>query len=281
MTNRSRPEAAGFVEEVSNKGDPGLAAEAYLVGLQQKVKLLELELSYLKQGGPTTGPETQVGGGGLEGDLRKLRKELVDKTEQLQEAVAANARLSNKVKTLEASSRNYHHQLQQQQQHQQHPEEAQHYQVRNNQLLDTVAELTTRCQQLETDLQVSEDRCKDTAERLEKASILCKDREHGLGQLQEQLDRANDTVSELQATLETSRNCSLALEKQLSDLQEKYLQSSAHVTEVTLKLVLHVQRKFPQIDTLSQITLSNSFLTFAFILCINASWIVMFKVAAY
>ena len=93
----------------------------------------------------------KVSSGSLKGDVQSqdhadmavLRKELSDRSARLEEAMAANAKLSSRLKMTEGKS-------------------VGDLDERSRRQLDKIAGLTTKCEQLEADCHVIEARYKDT-----------------------------------------------------------------------------------------------------------------------
>ena len=71
--------------------------------------------------------------------------------------------------------------------------------------------------------------------QLERETIICRDRDQKIKSLDEEIEVRDDKIRDLDQQLETSR-CELAnCQKQVADLQEKFMQSSSHVMEETVR----------------------------------------------
>ena len=100
--------------------------------------------------------------------------------------------------------------------------------------IDMIAALTTKCEQLEADCHAAEARYKDTVDLLEKQTIVSKERDHKVEQLTGEVDTKDDQLKTAKNDLETARLELSNLEKQMLDLQDKFMESSVHVMEETV-----------------------------------------------
>ena len=235
-------------------GEASKVQDAYVSGLIQQIKLLELEITYLKQHSsmgkgdgtissqispkkssslisPKKGPPSiantdiskKLSSGSLKGDapasdqseMAIMRKELSDRTAKLEEAMAANAKLTSRLKLTEGKSMG-------------------DVDERLRRQLDKIASLTTKCEQLESDCQLVESRYKDTVDLLEKQTITSKNRDNKIEQLNGELEAKDDLLKTTKDELETAKLEFANLEKQMLDLQDKFMESSVHVMEETI-----------------------------------------------
>ena len=237
-------------------GDATKVQEAYVSGLIQQIKLLELEVTYLKQHstGSVKGDGTIIssqlspkksstsisptkeqlltpkndatkkilpGGSKNENqtqdyaEMTVLRKELSDRSARLEEALAANSKLTSRLKLTEGRS-------------------AGDLDERSRRQLDKIASLTTKCEQLEADNHVIEARYKDTISLLEKQTITSKNRDQKIEHLNGEIEAKDDQLKTTKDELETAKMEFSNLEKQMLDLQDKFMESSVHVMEETI-----------------------------------------------
>jgi chromosome segregation ATPase len=235
-------------------GDASKVQDAYVSGLIQQIKLLELEITYLKQHSsagrgdgttssqispkklssslsPTKDPlsianvevSKKISSGSLKGDVQSqdhaemavLRKELSDRSARLEDALAVNAKLTSRLKMTEGKS-------------------VGDLDERSRRQLDKIAGLTTKCEQQEADCHVIEARYKDTIDLLEKQTITSRNRDHKIEQLNDEIETKDDQMKTTKDELETAKIEFSHLEKQMLDLQDKFMESSVHVMEETI-----------------------------------------------
>ena len=179
-----------------------------------------------KKGPPSianTDISKKISSGSLKGDyqppdqseMAAMRKELSDRTAKLEEAMAANAKLSSRLKVTAGKSMG-------------------DVDERLRRQLDKIASLTTKCEQQEADCHVIEARYKDTVDLLEKQTITSKNRDNKIEELNGELETKNDMLKSTNNELETAKLEFSNLEKQMLDLQDKFMESSVHVMEETI-----------------------------------------------
>ena len=243
---------------MGGKQDGAKVQEAYVTGLIQQIKLLELEITYLKQHSPRGG-NFGAGGGIGEGsrsspqlqqskvsatssptkdlvssasptkfhtsvvakksasgytdasaagqeDVLALRKELSDRSARLEEALRHNAKLQTRLKTMEVRSAAGGGDVDE----------------RFRRQLDTVATLTTKCEQLEADCLAAEARYKDTVDLLEKQTIMGRDKDQKIEQLTGDMETNYDQLNTAKNDLEAARSGLSNAEKQMAELQDRY-----------------------------------------------------------
>ena len=251
------------------EGDASKVQDAYVAGLLQQIKLLELETTYLKQHSssmrgdgtlsslqhspnklstsisPSKAPIADLSKksstGSLKGDgqvqdqaeMAVLRKELSDRSARLEEALAANAKLTSRLKMTDGRS-------------------VGDLDERSKRQLDKLASMTTKCEQMEADCHVIETRYKDTVELLEKQTITSKNRDQKIEQLQGEVETKDDLIKTTKDELETAKLEFSNLEKQMLDLQDKFMESSVHVMEETINGLGNenrtLQQKFKEVQ---------------------------------
>ncbi|XP_059086877.1 trichohyalin-like isoform X2 [Tigriopus californicus] len=212
--------------------------EHLVAGLLQQIKLMELEISFLKNHTPkvTTGNEPRqnsslieepnglVPGSSnhlrdensrLQSEIKKLRQDLAQRNASLEEALMASA----SEKRHRANSR-----LGQEEQEED-----------KSRLLDSIARLTGLNEQLETDRKNLEDRLQSTLEELERQSIVSKDREKRICALLDDLESKDETQENMRMETEALRLDVVQRQNQYNDLHDKFLQSSQHILEETLR----------------------------------------------
>ena len=127
--------------------------------------------------------------------------------------------------------------------------------------LDTISKLTGKVEHYEMELKIAEDRCVAVNAQLETQVILCRDREKQVLQLQEevnekqccsivmyrvfsqrvvknalffQLEAKEERISAYSHDTEGLKHQLFQKEKQWTELQDKFMQSSTHIMEETI-----------------------------------------------
>lgn len=251
---------------ISNSGPQH---DSYVKGLLQQIKLSELEISYLKQHPPAKDAIRHRKESGSERSERRVtikddsttaisqeisveqsssnkeqakmfRKELAEKSARLEAVMAEKSQLQNRVKVLEERGFDG-----------------------KNKNLDTISRLTGKVEHLDADLKNAEERAGAVNNQLETQTILCKDREKQVHQLQEELEAKDERLVTFSHELEGAKRNLLEKERQMTELQDKFMQSSVHIMEETINGLkdenkkLHGQIKEQELEAESEKQLTN------------------------
>ena len=238
-------------------GDVAKVQDAYVAGLIQQIKLLELEITYLKQHAGSIVVDGSV-------SQQSVQKKLSTSASPTKDPPS-----TSKYDTTEASKKISSGSLSREVQPQDHAEmsvlrkelsdrsarledalatnakltsrlkmtegrSVGDLDERSRRQLDVIASLTTKCEQLEADCHVIEARYKDTVDLLEKQTITSKNRDHKIEQLTAEFDAKDDQLKTTKDELDTAKVEASSLEKQMLDLQDKFMESSVHVMEETV-----------------------------------------------
>eukprot|EP00095_Tigriopus_kingsejongensis_P003476 maker-scaffold264_size232020-snap-gene-0.9 protein:Tk03476 transcript:maker-scaffold264_size232020-snap-gene-0.9-mRNA-1 annotation:"iduronate 2-sulfatase" len=220
----------------------GSNQEHFISGLLQQIKLLELEISYLKNHSqrpdrkptvdqqslrrkssadldpvslPGSSNSLKEDNSRLQTEIKKLKTDLVDRNNRLEEALMATAaqrrdKANSRLGLMEEEDE-------------------------KSRLLDQIARLTGQTEQLEIDRRNLADRHQKTLEELERQTIVSKDREKRIHSLMEDMEMRDETVQNMKLETDVLRGDLLQREGQNNDLHEKFLQSSQHILEETLR----------------------------------------------
>ena len=204
-----------------NPKDVGNIQESYIKSLIQQIKILELETEYLKNQNPDAGrKEVHMLDNKLvnakekehEESLTKLKAELQTALAKIENIKLEKQKLLDGMKHLEL---------------QRDDEKAK--------LLDQVSKLTGRVEHLEKEAEDNEVRQSSLLQDLEKQGIISKDRERTIQQLTEELDIKKEEINghisqldQLQAEIGSKQTI-------ITQLQEKFMQSSMHILQETVK----------------------------------------------
>ena len=204
-----------------NHKDVGNIQESYIKSLIQQIKILELETEYLKNQNPDAGRKevhmldnklVNVKEKEHEESLTKLKAELQTALAKVENIKLEKQKLLDRMKHLEL---------------QRDDEKAK--------LLDQVSKLTGRVEHLEKEAEDNEVRQSSLLQDLEKQGIISKDRERTIQQLTEELDMKKEEINghisqldQLQAEIGSKQTI-------ITQLQEKFMQSSMHILQETVK----------------------------------------------
>lgn len=197
----------------------GTVQESYIKSLIQQIKILELETEYLKNQNPDgRGQMLQKGDSKdnknheNEESITKLKAELQTAFAKIENVKFEKQKLLDRMKHLE---------------HQRDEEKAK--------LMDQVSKLTGRVEHLEKEAEDNEVRQSSLLQDLEKQGIISKDRERSIQALTEELDIKKEEIvghisqlDQLQAEVASKQTI-------ITQLQEKFMQSSMHILQETVK----------------------------------------------
>ena len=198
--------------------DAGLVQESYIKSLIQQIKILELETEYLKNQNPEGRKEVQLMRGKsskeseAEESLTKLKAELQAAMAKIESVKMEKQKMMDRIKHLELQRED-----------------------EKSKLMDQVSKLTGRIEHLEKEAEDNEARQSSLLQDLEKQGIISKDRERSIQQLGEELDIKKEEITghisaldQLQAEIGSKQTI-------ITQLQEKFMQSSMHILQETVK----------------------------------------------
>lgn len=198
--------------------EAGLVQESYIKSLIQQIKILELETEYLKNQNPDGRRGVQLMGGKTskeseaEESLTKLKAELQAAMAKIESVKLEKQKMMDRLKHLELQRED-----------------------EKSKLMDQVSKLTGRIEHLEKEAEDNEARQSSLLQDLEKQGIISKDRERSIQQLAEELEIKKEEISghisaldQLQAEIGSKQTI-------ITQLQEKFMQSSMHILQETVK----------------------------------------------
>ena len=198
--------------------EAGLVQESYIKSLIQQIKILELETEYLKNQNPDTRRGVQLMAGKssketeAEESLTKLKAELQAAMAKIESVKLEKQKMMDRLKHLELQRED-----------------------EKSKLMDQVSKLTGRIEHLEKEAEDNEARQSSLLQDLEKQGIISKDRERSIQQLAEELEIKKEEISghisgldQLQAEIGSKQTI-------ITQLQEKFMQSSMHILQETVK----------------------------------------------
>lgn len=207
-----QPQQAGGQKEV------GLVQESYIKSLIQQIKILELETEYLKNQNPDgrRGVQLMAAKSSKESEaeesLTKLKAELQAAMAKIESVKLEKQKMMDRLKHLELQRED-----------------------EKSKLMDQVSKLTGRIEHLEKEAEDNESRQSSLLQDLEKQGIISKDRERSIQQLAEELEIKKEEISghisaldQLQAEIGSKQTI-------ITQLQEKFMQSSMHILQETVK----------------------------------------------
>ena len=198
--------------------EAGLVHESYIKSLIQQIKILELETEYLKNQNPDARRGVQLMAGKssketeTEESLTKLKAELQSAMAKIESVKLEKQKMMDRLKHLELQRED-----------------------EKSKLMDQVSKLTGRIEHLEKEAEDNEARQSSLLQDLEKQGIISKDRERSIQQLAEELEIKKEEISghisgldQLQAEIGSKQTI-------ITQLQEKFMQSSMHILQETVK----------------------------------------------
>lgn len=198
--------------------EAGLVQESYIKSLIQQIKILELETEYLKNQNPDGRRGVQLMGGKTskeseaEESLTKLKAELQAAMAKIESVKLEKQKMIDRLKHLELQRED-----------------------EKSKLMDQVSKLTGRIEHLEKEAEDNEARQSSLLQDLEKQGIISKDRERSIQQLTEELEIKKEEIcghisalDQLQAEIGSKQTI-------ITQLQEKFMQSSMHILQETVK----------------------------------------------
>ena len=215
-----------------NKGQSHGQEAAYIKSLQQQIKILELEVAYLKRQPPAEKEKSkEEGRGDLVGGQGEGRKEA---------AAAAGSGQGGAVKELQAElqvERTLVEQLRiEKGKASERLRQAETWREEEKEKAVAVqAKLEGRVEELEREEQVRESRLASISQDLERQTMVSRDRERQVVTLQEEVQAAKEEAGRAGLQVEHLQNEVASRQAAVQALQEKFLQSSQHILQETVK----------------------------------------------
>ena len=212
------------------KGQSQGQEAAYIKSLQQQIKILELEVAYLKRQPPTEKGKEE-GRGELVGGQAEGRKEA---------AVAAASGQGGAVKELQAELQVERTRVEQLRiekgKASERLRQAETWREEEKEKAVAVqAKLEGRVEELEREEQVRESRLASISQDLERQTMVSRDRERQVVTLQEEVQAAKEEAGRAGLQVEHLQNEVASRQAAVQALQEKFLQSSQHILQETVK----------------------------------------------
>ena len=210
----------------NNSKDVKLVQESYIKSLIQQIKILELETEFLKNQKPDT-----IDGFQQVNEAFK-RKEKMEKIIDKENEEATN-KLKNELQTATTKIENI--KLEKQKMSERIKSMELNREDEKSKLLDQISRLTGRVEHLEKEAENNEARQSSLLQDLEKQGIISKDRERSIQQLTEELDIKKEEISGHLSNIEQLQNDLGSKQTIITGLQDKFMQSSMHILQETVK----------------------------------------------
>ena len=205
-------------------GPKDMSQENYIKSLQQQIKILELEIAYLKkQNEGAEAPKAmkvqdeplevrRVSAPVNEETVKRLNVELQSTLLKVEQMKIEKNKTSERLKAVE-----------------------QHREEEKVKFLEQISRLTGRVENLEKEAEDREGRQSSLLQDLEKQAIISKDRERSIQQLTEDLYARKEEVAALTSQVENLTTEVGGKQSMITQLQEKFMQSSQHIMQETVK----------------------------------------------
>ena len=205
-------------------GPKDMSQENYIKSLQQQIKILELEIAYLKkQNEGAEAPKAmkvqdeplevrRVSAPVNEETVKRLNVELQSTLLKVEQMKIEKNKTSERLKAVE-----------------------QHREEEKVRFLEQISRLTGRVENLEKEAEDREGRQSSLLQDLEKQAIISKDRERSIQQLTEDLYARKEEVAALTSQVENLTTEVGGKQSMITQLQEKFMQSSQHIMQETVK----------------------------------------------
>eukprot|EP00090_Calanus_glacialis_P028438 TRINITY_DN45680_c0_g1_i1.p1 TRINITY_DN45680_c0_g1~~TRINITY_DN45680_c0_g1_i1.p1 ORF type:complete len:494 (-),score=153.56 TRINITY_DN45680_c0_g1_i1:17-1498(-) len=204
--------------------DKDMSQENYIKSLQQQIKILELEIAYLKKQNegeeppkaPTVHDEPmetrKLSSPGSDEAVKRLKSELQSSMARAEHMKMEKNKTGERLKVVE-----------------------QYREEEKGKYLEQISRLTGRVENLEKEAEDREGRQSSLLQDLEKQAIISKDRERSIQQLTEDLDARKEEVTTLTSQVEHLQTEVGGKQTIITQLQEKFMQSSQHIMQETVK----------------------------------------------
>ena len=205
-------------QQAGGQKEVGLVQESYIKSLIQQIKILELETEYLKNQNPDgrRGVQLMAAKSSKENEaeesLTKLKAELQAAMAKIESVKLEKQKMMDRLKHLELQRED-----------------------EKSKLMDQVSKLTGRIEHLEKEAEDNEARQSSLLQDLEKQGIISKDRERSIQQLAEELEIKKEEISGHISGLDQLQGEIGSKQTIITQLQEKFMQSSMHILQETVK----------------------------------------------
>ena len=201
-----------------------MSQENYIKSLQQQIKILELEISYLKKQKEDEEPQRMTATQeetvdarksstpGSEEAVKRLKSELQASMARVEHIKIEKNKTGERLKVVE-----------------------QYREEEKTKYLEQISRLTGRIENLEKEAEDREGRQSSLLQDLEKSAIISKDRERSIQQLTEDLEGRVEEVTTLTNQVEHLQTEVGGKQTIITQLQEKFMQSSQHIMQETVK----------------------------------------------